>query len=87
MGGFNLLLADADDATEALLCARRELSLIKGQVRSLLDSGSSASVDIGVDVFQDAPQFVAVDADFLVGVMEAGARLVFSAYPCSDDDE
>jgi hypothetical protein len=86
-GGFNLLLADADDKKEALVAAERQLSSVKENVRRLVDAGNSASVDIGIDVLQNAPQSVTLGADFLLCVMEAGAKLVFSAYPCSDDDD
>jgi hypothetical protein len=85
--GFNLLLADAEDTSQALSLAQRELSVIKDQVRRLVDDGSSASVDIGVDIFQDAPRSVSLDEHFMRCVMESGAKLVFSAYPCSDEDE
>jgi hypothetical protein len=86
-GGFNLLLGEADDKKEALMAAERQLSLLKEDVKKLVDAGNRASVDIGLYVFQNAPQSITLEADFLLCVTEAGASLVFSAYPCSDDDD
>jgi hypothetical protein len=85
--GLHLLLAEGGDLSQALNDAVRVLSSLKDQIRSLVDAGNTADVEVAVFVYPPVPRTIGFDEAFLLNVIEAGARLEVSAYPRSRDDE
>ena len=84
--GFNVLLADAEDRDAAMTEAAATLAILMPHVQALVRAGVGVAVDVGVYVYDGAPAFLAVSKVFLARVVESGAQLEFSAYPCSDEE-
>jgi hypothetical protein len=84
--GFNLLLAEADDAPAALTDAATWLVRFESNIKSITGAGIRVSIDIGIDVYPYTPSSVVLPEALLSAAMSVGAQLIVSAYPCSESE-
>jgi hypothetical protein len=83
--GLNLTLADAD-APSALEAATAHLLRMKAPLQSLVQSGETFELDVGLMVGAMAPKSITMPADMLRVLAAIGLQLRVTAYPCSDVD-
>lgn len=85
--GFSLCLADDDVSANAGV--ERALGILRAHREALLklvDAGATAVVDVALYVPGYAPRSVTFPTSFVEAVVDCGASLEVSAYPCHDDN-
>ena len=82
--GCNVRLADDEDVATCLRAAGDVLSRLAPPLRSLRAQGVGFEVDLSLEVGPVSPRSCRLPADFLNVMVEIGAELMVSAYPCSD---
>jgi hypothetical protein len=81
--GFNLTLAD-EDHPSALEAATAHLLRMKAPLQSLVQSGETLELDVGLEVGAIAPKSITMPADMVRVIAAIGITLRVTAYPCSD---
>lgn len=83
--GFTLLPSDREDSAACQEEAMAELTSLASHIKQLAQSGAAIEVDFALNVGPARSKSIGFTQDFLRLVGEVGARLIVSAYPCSDE--
>lgn len=82
--GFNLLLAEGDDAGRVADEAARAFAAIASRIEELIRAGASAEVDFGLFISEGRDVSIRFEPQIVHAFAQRFVTILVSAYTCSD---